>query len=289
MATTTAISKAGTRRRRLPLAEEVLALAQLLYKGGMTSKSVTKPEALAAKIVAGFEVGLSPIAACNNIMIVNGRATIYGDGALALVRASGWLASIQEIIEGEDIEACAVCAVHRKGEESPREFRFAVTDAMRARLWGNDGPWKNYPHRMLAMRARAWALRDVFTDVLCGLGIYEEHIEAVSVAVNQSEPEAAVAPSSLVADAEPLVDETTLKKIAEAREPWLRWLKVDHTDPDVVRHEWAGKLRFYNVDSARQLTQSAAETLLRDIIREANPQPEVPEQFPDIQDLKPVA
>ena len=275
--------------RQIPMADEVLALAQLLYKGGMQSKGVTKPETLAVKIVAGFEVGLKPVQSCNNIMIVNGRATIYGDGALALVRASGWLQSIDERIEGEDIEACAICTVHRKGDPAPREFRFYVTDAMRAKLWGNDGPWKQYPNRMLQARARAFALRDVFTDVLSGLGIYEEHVDRESVIVTADNEAAMNAKSSTAQDAESLVDEATLEKIAEAREPWLRWLKVDHTDPDVVRHEWAGKLRFYGVDSARQLTQSAAETLLRDIIREADTQPETPEQFPDIQDLKPVA
>lgn len=298
MTTAAIIAKPGMRRRRLPLAEEVLALAQLLYKGGMTSKSVAKPETLAVKIVAGFEVGLSPIAACNNIMIVNGRATIYGDGALALVRNSGLLLSIDERIEGDDVEACAVCTVHRKGEPAPREFRFYVTDAMRAKLWGSDGPWRTYPMRMLAMRARAFALRDTFTDVLNGLGICEEQQDhedkpADGVTITPTVPDGQIPPVNstevAVSDAEVLVNEETLEKIAEARGPWLRWLKCDYNNPDVVRHEWQGKLRFYNVESATQLTQSMAETLLRDLIREANPQPEVPEEFPDARDLKPVA
>jgi hypothetical protein len=43
----------------------------------------------------------------------------------------------------------------------------SVADA-KGRLWTRKGPWEHYPQRMLQMRARAFALRDGFADVLRG-------------------------------------------------------------------------------------------------------------------------
>jgi hypothetical protein len=41
-------------------------------------------------------------------------------------------------------------------------------------LKGKQGPWTNYPKRMLQMRARSWCLRDVYPDVLRGVHVAEE-------------------------------------------------------------------------------------------------------------------
>jgi hypothetical protein len=52
--------------------------------------------------------------------------------------------------------------------------KFTVADAKKAGLWGKTGPWTQYPKRMLQMRARGFALRDAFPDVLKGLVTAEE-------------------------------------------------------------------------------------------------------------------
>jgi hypothetical protein len=49
-----------------------------------------------------------------------------------------------------------------------------MDDAKAAGLQGKQGPWTQYPKRMRQMRARAFALRDVFPDVLRGLPVAEE-------------------------------------------------------------------------------------------------------------------
>jgi hypothetical protein len=56
----------------------------------------------------------------------------------------------------------------------PLARTFSVADAIRAGLWRKPGPWCDYPRRMLQMRARAFALRDAFPDVLGGLYLREE-------------------------------------------------------------------------------------------------------------------
>jgi hypothetical protein len=52
--------------------------------------------------------------------------------------------------------------------------KYSVEDAKRAGLWNKQGPWTQYPKRMLQMRARGFALRDAFPDVLKGLITVEE-------------------------------------------------------------------------------------------------------------------
>jgi hypothetical protein len=47
-------------------------------------------------------------------------------------------------------------------------------DAKRAGLAGKSGPWSQYPARMLALRARGFALRNAFADALRGLVTAEE-------------------------------------------------------------------------------------------------------------------
>jgi predicted ATPase len=49
-----------------------------------------------------------------------------------------------------------------------------VADAKKAGLWGKTGPWSQYSKRMLQLRARGFALRDAFPDVLKGLVTAEE-------------------------------------------------------------------------------------------------------------------
>jgi hypothetical protein len=49
-----------------------------------------------------------------------------------------------------------------------------MADAKRAGLLGKAGPWAQYPARMLALRARGFALRNAFADALRGLITAEE-------------------------------------------------------------------------------------------------------------------
>lgn len=149
-------------------------IATAVTKAGMAPKGLDTPEKAMVAIMHGMEVGLTPMAALQSIAVVNGRPTIWGDGAIGLVRGSGKCEWIKERIDGEGDAMVAVCEVKRRGEDDPISARFSVADAKKAALWGKAGPWQQYPKRMLAMRARAFALRDGFADVLRGLGIAEE-------------------------------------------------------------------------------------------------------------------
>jgi hypothetical protein len=133
-----------------------------------------KPESCMLAIQHGSEVGLSPMQSLQSIAVINGRPTIWGDAALALVQSSPVCEYVKEYIEGQGDNLTAVCEAKRRGYPAPTVSRFSMADAKRAGLAGKSGPWSQYPERMLALRARGFALRNAFADALRGLITAEE-------------------------------------------------------------------------------------------------------------------
>lgn len=154
--------------------DEIFRLAQAICKAGMAPRGMEQPEKAMIAIMRGMEVGLTPMMALDKIAIVQGRPVIWGDGALGLVRGSGLCEFVKERMEGDGEKRIAYCEAKRKGEAESISRSFSVSDAKIAGLWNKQGPWKQFPDRMLQMRARAFALRDLFADVLGGLYLKEE-------------------------------------------------------------------------------------------------------------------
>jgi hypothetical protein len=153
--------------------EQLWRFATCIAKSPFAPKGMETPEAIVPAIQLGLEIGLSPMAALQNVAVINGRPGIYGDAALALVRASGLCESYTQKTEGAGDTLAAVVTSQREGHE-PLTHRFSVADAKKAGLWGKSGPWSQYPERMLLFRARGFNLRDNFGDVLKGLRTTEE-------------------------------------------------------------------------------------------------------------------
>jgi hypothetical protein len=133
-----------------------------------------KPESCLLAIQHGSEVGLSPMQSLQSIACINGRPSVWGDAALALVIGSPVCEYVRETVDGEGDAMVATCEAKRRGYEKASVVRFSVADAKKAGLWGKAGPWTQYSRRMLQMRARGFALRDAFPDVLRGLVTAEE-------------------------------------------------------------------------------------------------------------------
>jgi hypothetical protein len=151
--------------------EEVWRIAGAVTQSGLAPKGADTQEKASVIILHGLEVGLAPMTALQSIAVINGKPSLYGDGALAVVRASGLLEKFSERLVAEPMSAS--CTVKRRGEAAlTRTFSWA--DAVKAGLASKPGTWQQYPNRMLQMRARAFALRDAFADVMKGIGIREE-------------------------------------------------------------------------------------------------------------------
>jgi len=154
---------------------EAIQFSEMLSGSSMVPKAYQgKPQDVLVCVQWGYEMGLAPMQALQNIAVINGKPSVYGDAMMALVQASPVCEDIEEYIENEGTtNPIAVCVAKRKGRK-PVVAKFSVEDAKRAGLWGKGGPWTAYPKRMLQMRARGFALRDAFPDVLKGMITAEE-------------------------------------------------------------------------------------------------------------------
>lgn len=150
--------------------QEAMDFANMLSKSNLVPKDYQgNPSNCIIAMQWGLEIGLQPLQAMQSIAVINGRPAIWGDAMLALVRGSGQL---EYIHEDPTDDGCTV-RLKRKGEPEA-ERTFTKEDAKKTGLSSKQGPWTQYPKRMMQLRARAFALRDVFPDVLRGVFIAEE-------------------------------------------------------------------------------------------------------------------
>ena len=122
-----------------------------------------RPAAVAAAIIAGQELGLSPLAALNRLHIIEGRVGLDATTMRALVLAAGhdlWL-------DAADDQAATVSG-RRAGSDVVSSATWSMQDAQRAGLAGKPN-WRAYPRQMLTARATAELCRTLFPDVLSGL------------------------------------------------------------------------------------------------------------------------
>jgi len=198
--------------------DEALRFAEMLSKSSIVPKDFNgNPGNILVAIQWGMELGLQPMQAMQNIAVINGRPALWGDAVIALVRSSPLCEYVYETIDGD----VATCRVKRRGEEE-QVRTFSLADAKAAGLIGKQGPWTQYPKRMLQLRARAFALRDVFPDVLRGMPVAEE--------VMDMPKERDITPTSpkLEQDKPAYTDE----QLAENLPKWRQAIEQSKTSPD---------------------------------------------------------
>jgi len=158
---------------------ELVQFSELAAKSQLVPKEYrNQPADIMLAVQLGSEVGLRPMQSLQNIAVINGRPCVWGDALPGLCKASPVYDDIIESWENADDpdRLTAVCTAKRHGS-TPVTARFSTMDAKRAGLWTKPGPWQTYPRRMLQMRARSFALRDAFPDVLKGLIAVEEALD----------------------------------------------------------------------------------------------------------------
>lgn len=160
-------------------------LCELLSRSPFTPRTLQgRPEFVFLAIKYGEGLGLDPFQSLQGITVINGKPCLFGDSLLALCLPHG---DIQETFDEQ--KQMAVCTCRRPGK-SPVVRTFSMQEAQDAGLlafdknghalgrskegWTPTAPWGAYPKRMLQMRARGFALRDAFPDVLRGVISAEE-------------------------------------------------------------------------------------------------------------------
>lgn len=149
--------------------DEMEKVCRTIVNSGLSPHKT--PQAVFLVVQKSLELGIGITQGLDSIAVINNRACIFGDLALALVNRHPDFMDIEETYDEET--QTAKCVVKRKNR-TPVVRKFSKDMAVRAELWQKGDAWRKYPERMLQLRARAFALRDSFPDALKGIGIAEE-------------------------------------------------------------------------------------------------------------------
>jgi hypothetical protein len=138
-------------------------------------------------VLKSMEFGLPPQTGLGSLLPLNGRFTIWGDGATALVQSKGLIKKQTKIRVGPSFDPRAelgdwpddygwAVTYWRVGQDEPYSSTYTVGDAKRAKLWMNSQEAVDLPAlTACCSTARAsFVLRDGFADALMGLAIAEE-------------------------------------------------------------------------------------------------------------------
>lgn len=166
---------------------EAMSLAKMIAESDLAPKDFRgKAGNCLIAMQMGMEVGLAPMQAIQNIAVINGRPTLWGDAAQALVLASPMCEYIRE--SWDEKTQTWTCRGKRRDAKEEGIYTFSVADAEKAGLTKKEGTWQSYRKRMIQMRARAFCLRDNFADVLKGLAIREEIEDYVETSAENMPP-----------------------------------------------------------------------------------------------------
>lgn len=160
--------------------DQVWRMARMAVIGRMAPKSLvdqkSEEEATAScavAIMAGAELGLSPLMALRSYAVVNGRPSLWGDGIKAVVRQSG---KCDYIRTGGDFTK-GWCEARRSDNGEEKRVEFTWDQAKKAGLATKKGPWTDgYADMMMERRATFRCLNDLFADVLGGMADAQDPI-----------------------------------------------------------------------------------------------------------------
>lgn len=180
---TTAISSTNTSLAVVPKTiDEVNDLAERFSKSSLLPKSMQgKAADVLVTIMAGAEMGLSPMASLRAIHVIEGRPVLSADGMAALVLGSGRAKYLTRVEESDTSVTYETCRV---GTETPRRCTWTIEMSKRAGLHLKDN-WRAHPRAMLAARAKAELARDVYPDVLMGCYTMDEIEASAPATVHQ--------------------------------------------------------------------------------------------------------
>lgn len=214
---------------------EAMQMADLLANSSIVPKEfIGKPGNILVAVQWGSEIGLKPMQSMQSIAVINGKPSLWGDAVLALVLASPHCKDVIETNEGDPTkeEFAAVCVAQRHGRQDVIG-RFSVKDAKAASLIGKQGPWTQYRDRMLKMRARSFALRDQFPDVLKGMDIIEAVRDIDPINTGQPNTPAAIGSAARP----PIIDTEERKTLVARLQSTMRERGLD-----ALSHEWGNVL-----------------------------------------------
>lgn len=128
-----------------------------------------------AAVLYGGEIGLSPMQALSNVIVIKGKPGLYAETMVALVQAAG-----HEVWTEEDTDTRARVCGRRAGSQRIEEVTFTIERARQAGYVASNTKYKTDPRSMLYARAASICCRRVAPEVLKGIPVVEEVLDEPS-------------------------------------------------------------------------------------------------------------
>lgn len=244
-------------------ADAAHSLAQRLCSSAFAPAAFRgKPIEGAAAILAGAEVGLSPLASLRAFDVIQGVAAPRALTIRAIVQSHG-----HEMHVTESSPTKVVMRGRRKGEDTWQEAVWTIDRAQQLGLTGKQ-QWKSQPETMLTARATTDLGRRIAADALLGIGLSVEEVR------DSDQTTTRPAPATPTADAfqprQAQVPEPVDAEVVDEPEPitpaQLKALQASLRDAGITNRDDA--LTLYadvtgrDVESSKHLTRDEASAVI---------------------------
>lgn len=147
-------------------------IAQSLARTSFVPKAFqNKPDEVTAAILAGQEMGLSPMAALRSMHVIQGTAALSAIALRGLVQSKG-----HEIWTEESTATRAIVCGRRKGTDQVERVAWSMDRATKAGFVQKNPNYKSQPQNMLLARATAECARLIAADALMGMPYSSEEL-----------------------------------------------------------------------------------------------------------------
>jgi hypothetical protein len=144
--------------------ERELKGAGMLVKSGLVPKDIKTPEAALFVILAGRDLGLSPVQSLRSIRPIQGKIECSADLQLGLFHRDGGKSAFKRLDN-----KIAILELHAPWLAEPHLVKFGEEEAKRAGLMSNSN-YAKYPQAMFRSRAITQGLKDI--GYMMGTGLY---------------------------------------------------------------------------------------------------------------------
>lgn len=171
--------------------EQVRLIKRYMDGGAIPESFKTIEQAQVAWTWAGSLYPGKELTLLQNMAIINGKASLWGEAPKALAFEKKLIEYCQPYLYDEDYKELkpenkncdspflgAACKIKRTGGVETT-YHFTIEDAKKARLWekrsanGKETPWITYPKVMMMRRVQGMALKFECSDLFLGMAIAE--------------------------------------------------------------------------------------------------------------------
>lgn len=162
-------------------ADAAYSLAQKIVSTSFCPQQFrNKPEDAAAAMLAGAEVGLSPLTALRAFDVISGQAAPRAITLRAIAQAQG-----HEVITDVANEQRCVMRGRRRGSTEWQTVEWTIARATKLGLSSKE-QWRKQPQTMLVARATTELVRLIAADAILGVGYSAEEVaDSTTVAVSR--------------------------------------------------------------------------------------------------------